>query len=233
NDVAGVSNTEHDDEAVEALSRVINKADFAEMEVVGQFNLGFIVVRRSKPPTDDGDATVGAMDDLFIVDQHAADEKYNFETLQGTMKIDSQKLFRPQTLELTAADELVALENIDVMRQNGFELDVSEQRPPGQRVQLTAQPVSKSTTVLSGNADEVSADLEELLHLMQDRPAGQMVRCSKARAMFAMRACRKSIMIGTPLNKRQMTTVVQHMGTMDQPWHCPHGRPTMRHLSDI
>ena len=42
---------------------------------------------------------------------------------------------------------------------------------------------------------------------MQDRPAGQMVRCSKARAMFAMRACRKSIMIGTPLNKRQMTTV--------------------------
>ena len=58
----------HDDEAVEALSRVIDKADFAEMEVVGQFNLGFIVVRRRKPPTDDGDATVGAMDDLFIVD---------------------------------------------------------------------------------------------------------------------------------------------------------------------
>ena len=27
--------------------------------------------------------------------------------------------------------------------------------------------------------------------------------------------------------------VVEHMGTMDQPWHCPHGRPTMRHLSDI
>ena len=94
NDVAGVSNTEHDDEAVEALSRVINKADFAEMEVVGQFNLGFIVVRRRKPPTDDGDAMVGAMDDLFIVDQHAADEKYNFETLQRMMKIDSQKLFR-------------------------------------------------------------------------------------------------------------------------------------------
>lgn len=51
-------------------------------------------------------------------------------------------------------------------------------------------------------------DLEELLHLMQDRPAGQkMVRCSKARAMFAMRACRKSVMIGTALNKTQMTSV--------------------------
>ena|ERR1700722_10881036 len=42
---------------------------------------------------------------------------------------------------------------------------------------------------------------------MQDRPAGQMVRCSKARAMFAMRACRKSVMVGMPLTTNQMTTV--------------------------
>ncbi len=42
---------------------------------------------------------------------------------------------------------------------------------------------------------------------MHDQPAGQMVRCSKARAMFASRACRKSIMIGTPLNRRQMMSV--------------------------
>ncbi|KAI0692134.1 hypothetical protein C8T65DRAFT_745273 [Cerioporus squamosus] len=222
---AGVGNTTDDEEAVETLSRVIDKDDFACMEIVGQFNLGFIIVRRRKSSSK-GDSSGTEMDDLFIVDQHAADEKYNFETLQHTTKIDSQKLFRPQVLELAAADEIVALENIDVLRQNGFELDVSEDRAPGQRMQLTAQPISKSTVF-------DMKDLEELLHLMQDRPAGQMVRCSKARAMFAMRACRKSIMIGTPLNRRQMTSVVQHMGTMDQPWHCPHGRPTMRHLSDI
>lgn len=57
-------------------------------------------------------------------------------------------------------------------------------------------------------------------------------------------------MVGMPLNKQQMTLVrtflsysldgklthlqvVQHMGTMDLPWNCPHGRPTMRHLCDI
>ncbi|KAH9852812.1 hypothetical protein C2E23DRAFT_729924 [Lenzites betulinus] len=215
-----------DDEATEALSRVIDKTDFASMEVVGQFNLGFIVVRRRKgshgPDSRPGTGT----DDLFIVDQHAADEKYNFETLQQTTKIDCQKLFQPQVLELTAADELVALENLDVLRQNGFELEVCEDRPPGQRVRLDAQPISKSTVF-------DTKDLEELLHLLQERPTGQMVRCSKARAMFAMRACRMSIMIGKPLSRRQMVSVVQHMGTMDQPWHCPHGRPTMRHLSDI
>ena len=48
------------------------------MEVVGQFNLGFIVAKLNK--------------DLFIVDQHAADEKYNFETLQRTTRLQPQKL---------------------------------------------------------------------------------------------------------------------------------------------
>ena len=48
-------------------------------------------------------------------------------------------------LELTAADELVASENIEVLRQNGFELNVDEDRPPGQRVQMIAHPVSGNT----------------------------------------------------------------------------------------
>jgi hypothetical protein len=50
-------------------------------------------------------------------------------------------------------------------------------------------------------------DLEEILHLLRDRPSGTLVRSSKTRAMFAMRACRKSTMVGAPLNMKQMTTV--------------------------
>jgi len=193
------------------------------MEITGQFNLGFIVVRRRKSVSvEEG---VRDMDDLFIVDQHAADEKYNFEMLQQNTSIESQKLFRPQPLELTAADELLAIENMDVLRQNGFEVEVDNEEGH-HHLKLVAQPVSKDTTF-------DMKDLEELLHLMQDRPSGQMVRCSKARAMFAMRACRKSVMVGMPLTKSQMTSVIQHMGTMDQPWNCPHGRPTMRHITDI
>ncbi|OCH89384.1 DNA mismatch repair protein MutL [Obba rivulosa] len=237
---AGVSNADNHERAVEALSRVIDKSDFASMEVIGQFNLGFIIARRRKSIMHnsesgivegvEGDSTARdpIMDDLFIIDQHAADEKYNFETLQQTTKIESQRLYRPQPLELTAADELLAAENIDVLRQNGFEVEIDEIAAPGQgsKLKLVAQPISKNTVF-------DMKDLEELLHLMQDQPTGHMVRCSKARAMFAMRACRKSFMVGMPLNRQQMTLVVRHMGTMDQPWHCPHGRPTMRHLFDM
>jgi len=93
---AGVSNTESDAKAADALARVIEKSDFESMAVIGQFNLGFIVVRRERALEEDGASaqTRHAADDLFIVDQHAADEKYNFETLQATTKIASQKLFR-------------------------------------------------------------------------------------------------------------------------------------------
>ena len=77
-----------DENATAALSRVLSKADFNLMNVVGQFNRGFIVAHLCK-----GGGGEGATDDLFIVDQHAADEKYNFETLQATTRLESQRLF--------------------------------------------------------------------------------------------------------------------------------------------
>lgn len=211
-----------DEKATATLARVLSKVDFGLMEVVGQFNRGFIVARLSKI----GGEGLGATDDLFIVDQHAADEKYNFETLQSTTRLESQRLFTPRILELTAADELVALENMAVLQQNGFEIGQEMDQPAGRRLRLLAQPVSKNTEF------DVQ-DLEEILYLLRDRPSGTLVRSSKTRAMFAMRACRKSTMVGAPLNAKQMRTIVRHMGTMEQPWNCPHGRPTMRHLSDV
>lgn len=92
---AGISNVE-DDRATEALARVIDKSDFRSMDIVGQFNLGFIIGRRRKldTPSSTDPASRGTLDDLFIIDQHAADEKCNFETLQETTKIESQRLFQ-------------------------------------------------------------------------------------------------------------------------------------------
>lgn len=62
----------------EELSREISKESFKDMKVIGQFNLGFIITKLE--------------DDLFIIDQHATDEIYNFETLQKTTELTSQKL---------------------------------------------------------------------------------------------------------------------------------------------
>ncbi|WFD20658.1 ATP-binding mismatch repair protein [Malassezia caprae] len=124
-----------DQEVIAALERVLAKSDFGQMRVVGQFNLGFIIARRITPD----------MDDLFIIDQHAADEKFNFETLQRTTKIHSQQLLRPEPVELAPTDELVAMEHAEWLRMNGFDVKVDEEAAPGQRIKLLSKPVSKDT----------------------------------------------------------------------------------------
>jgi DNA mismatch repair protein PMS2 len=40
-------------------------------------------------------------------------------------------------------------------------------------------------------------------------------------------------MIGKTLTHQQMGKVVKHLGELDKPWNCPHGRPTMRHLCGL
>jgi DNA mismatch repair protein PMS2 len=59
------------------------------------------------------------------------------------------------------------------------------------------------------------------------------IRIPKLVAMYASRACRSAIMIGTCLKTPDMRSVVDRLQHVDQPWNCPHGRPTIRHLADI
>ncbi|CAG2193985.1 PMS2 [Mytilus edulis] len=197
--------------AEEELQKEISKDMFKQMEILGQFNLGFIISK--------------LREDLFIVDQHATDEKYNFEMLQRHTVIQSQKMIHPQSLELTSSNEIILMESIEVFRKNGFDFIVDEQGDPTQRVKLISTPVSKNWTFGKD-------DIEELIFMLTDSP-GVMCRPSRVRQMFASRSCRKSIMIGTALNKAEMKKLVEHMGQIDQPWNCPHGRPTMRHLINL
>jgi DNA mismatch repair protein PMS2 len=217
------ADTDLDDEktAEDRLSLTVSKADFAQMRIIGQFNLGFIIAVR---PGEDHD-------ELFIIDQHASDEKFNFERLQAETVVQNQRLVRPQRLDLTAVEEEIVLENRSALEKNGFivTIDESGDEPIGRRCQLVSLPLSKE--VVFG-----SRDLEELIVLLSEASGVNGIsvpRPSKVRKMFAMRACRSSIMIGKTLTTRQMQRVVRNMGMIDKPWNCPHGRPTMRHLMSL
>lgn len=85
---AGLEEDAQDAEAV--LSRTVTKSDFSAMHIIGQFNHAFIVARK-RSYDNVGDA---CLDDLFIIDQHASDEKYNFERMQAETVIQSQRLLQ-------------------------------------------------------------------------------------------------------------------------------------------
>ncbi|XP_072044566.1 mismatch repair endonuclease PMS2-like [Amphiura filiformis] len=197
--------------AEDELKKVFTKDSFTKMDIIGQFNLGFIIAKLKS--------------DLFIIDQHATDEKYNFEDLQKNTVLQSQRLIQPMKLELTAVNEMILRDNLDIFRKNGFEFVFDDEAPPTERVKLTSLPVSKNWTFGKD-------DVDEMIFMLSDAP-GTMCRPSRIRQMFASRACRKSIMIGTALNKSEMTKLVNHMADLDQPWNCPHGRPTFRHLFNL
>jgi len=186
--------------AEEKLSLTISKDDFAKMKVIGQFNLGFILASRAAKSDKNEVVTTG--DELFIIDQHASDEKYNFERLQSTTLVQSQRLVQAKTLDLTAIEEEIVMENLAAIEANGFviKVDQSGDMPIGQRCQLVSLPISRETTFSI-------ADLEELLALLVENPTGSIPRPSKVRKMFAMRACRSSIMIGRTLTLNQMGKV--------------------------
>uniref|UniRef100_A0A671W7P7 Mismatch repair endonuclease PMS2 n=1 Tax=Sparus aurata TaxID=8175 RepID=A0A671W7P7_SPAAU len=197
--------------AEDELKKEISKDMFKQMEIIGQFNLGFIITKLNS--------------DIFMIDQHATDEKYNFEMLQQHTVLQGQKLIAPQKLHLTAVSENVLIENIEIFRKNGFEFLVDEDAQVMERVKLVSLPTSKNWTF-------GPADIEELIFMLSDSP-GVMCRPSRVRQMFASRACRKSVMIGTALSVSEMRKLLVHMGEIEHPWNCPHGRPTMRHLANL
>ncbi|KAB2578066.1 Mismatch repair endonuclease PMS2 [Lasiodiplodia theobromae] len=227
----------------ERLSLTVSKSDFGRMRIIGQFNLGFILAVRPatdyasrstpKPTSAPAPSAISNADELFIIDQHASDEKINFERLSNTTILAPQRLVHPHPLDLTAIEEEIILSHPSAFAANGFMLttDTSGDSPVGRRCRLLGLPVSKETTF-------AVSDLEELIALLNEsslspEKENSIPRPGKVRKMLAMRACRSSIMIGKTLTKRQMGRVVAEMGEIDKPWNCPHGRPTMRHLATL
>ena len=238
------------------LSVRLSKEDFRhDMQVIGQFNLGFIVARCRNHQ-------------IWILDQHACDEKYNYEELFRNTVVHEQKLLAPMPLELSAAEEACILDHMDVFEANGFRFAFDPEAPVRQRLKLTALPHSGAQDgrkAVQFNKDDVSALCAILSEgatyeggdggtgtdgsgqygnnavrryasttgSQHDSADRILARLPKAIAMFASRACRTSIMIGTALSQKEMEKVVQRLADVERPWNCPHGRPTMRHAGDI
>ncbi|CDS41243.1 mismatch repair endonuclease PMS2 [Echinococcus multilocularis] len=134
-------------EAQSELTSIFRKEWFRDMRVIGQFNKGFIVCQHEE--------------DLFIVDQHASDEKHRFENLCANHQFTSQPLVVPQRLVLNAVQEHLLEENMDVFSESGFIFSTDENAPLGQRFHLISAP-------MSGGKVFGLADIEEMLFVLSE-----------------------------------------------------------------
>ncbi|KAG2486047.1 hypothetical protein HYH03_015254 [Edaphochlamys debaryana] len=108
----------------------------------------------------------------------------------------------------------------------------------GGELLLSSVPVSRATGQLGAE------DVAELVAMLREgggpaagaggeagrRAWEEELRPSRIRAMLASRACRSSVMIGKALSRAEMRRLLVGLADLRQPWNCPHGRPTMRHV---
>lgn len=89
----------------------VKRENTLQMEIIGQFNLGFIIARLKE--------------DLFIIDQHATDEKYRFEKLNNETQLKIQKLIIPKPLNLSSLNETILIEHQKIFEDNGFSFKIN------------------------------------------------------------------------------------------------------------
>lgn len=191
------------EETLEHPNVIIDKEDFLNMNIIGQFNRGFILCSLEKNNENF----------LITVDQHAADEIYNFELLKEAFYLKKQRLVAPIDLDITAIQELIIEDNRMTFERNGFTVDNKK---------ILTIPVYKGHFFT----------IEDFNSLLENISCG-IFESNKFRDIMASKACRSSIMIGTSLNIKEMRKVVNNLATLRQPWNCPHGRPTFKIITKL
>ena len=154
---------------------------------------------------------------LYIIDQHAAHEKVMFERLMKRFRdkeASSQRLSPPMIVSLTMAEEDQLRAHKDTFAQLGFEI-----QPFGDRdYAISAVPQD-----LFG-LTEKEFFLEMLDQLSPDTGKTSM---EEVTARIATMACKAAVKGNTRLSTMEADALITELLSLDDPYNCPHGRPTI------
>ena len=158
-------------------------------------------------------------DGVYLIDQHAAHERVMFERIKAEAAAgepQSQSLLEPLTIELTPGQQELVQTHMSIFVDLGLALE-----PFGGNVHvLRAVP-----TVLL-EMDPAKA----LIDMLDEMAQGGDVESWSDRAAYSL-ACHSAIRAGKVLTHEEMTALTRQLEQCQQPHTCPHGRPTIIHLS--
>ncbi|MDZ7746658.1 MAG: DNA mismatch repair endonuclease MutL [Halobacteriales archaeon] len=202
------------DEPIPAFDRL------PSMRVLGQLHDTYVVAE-----TDDG---------LVLVDQHAADERVNFERLRERFSGDvvTQTLAEPVTLSLTAKEAALAEPASEALSRLGFTTTLTGDR--ALRVStvpaLLADAVDWSTSSAAEPHDDAGPELVRAL--IDDFADGDPERTVERAVddLLGDLACYPSIKGNTSLTEGTVTDLLTALDTCENPYACPHGRPVIIEL---
>jgi len=160
-------------------------------------------------------------EELFIIDQHAAHEKVKYERLMKQFhekQVVSQRLMPPIVVSLSAQEESVWKEHAEVFSSLGFEVESFG----GKEYALRSVPVD-----LYGCGEREM--FLEVLDELSDNVAGKGIRVIEEK--IASMSCKAAVKGNNRLSFLEAETLIDELLTLENPYNCPHGRPTIVRLS--
>ena len=160
-------------------------------------------------------------DRLLIIDQHAAHEKVKYEALVKKLRegqVDSQNLAPPMILNLSAMEAHTLQEYGDYFARMGFEIEDFG----GNAVAVRAVPCD-----LYGHyeKDFLQGILDEL---EEEPPRGTPAIIAEK---LASMACKSAVKGNMRISTKEMEALLDQLLSLENPYHCPHGRPTIITMS--
>jgi DNA mismatch repair protein MutL len=157
---------------------------------------------------------------IVVIDQHAAHERIIFDTSRKQIESElpvSQQILFPITLELSVPELEVFRSTRDLFQKLGFYLE-----PFG------------GTSILVRGYPQGLKNWDEgrlLLQIFDDLLNNRMPGNSHAERIVASFACRSAVKAGQKLSVDEMRMLADQLFAVDNPYSCPHGRPTIHRLS--
>lgn len=154
---------------------------------------------------------------MYLIDQHAAHERALYEDFMEKFKtssISSQQLLQPVAVNLSESEKAVVEENMELLESFGFEIEEFGARIYAVRavpyVFDTPSNVSFFTDIIDMLADK---NMKSLYDTKEDA--------------IAMMSCKAAVKGNDRLSYSEAQELIQRLLKLENPFNCPHGRPTI------
>jgi DNA mismatch repair protein MutL len=157
---------------------------------------------------------------FYILDQHAAHERINYEQLLKNMECstsNSQLLLEPYTINFTPMEREFIIENMLVLKDSGFIIEYFGDNT----FLLRSIPMGISIT----DAIKLIKDLLDKSYINKEKKLNK-------NAVLKMIACKSSVTAKNKMNDIEMNELLRKLSGCSFPYTCPHGRPTIIHISE-
>ncbi|MCK5785544.1 MAG: DNA mismatch repair endonuclease MutL [Candidatus Sabulitectum sp.] len=154
---------------------------------------------------------------LLIVDQHAAHERILYEkiiaSVRGAMSAGQQRMLLPEEISVDTHEKSILKLYSSMIKQAGYDFRIL-----GDTLELLSVPVG------------IKRGTEALKEVVKALSQGADVSESEAERIASASACSGAIRFGDKITLAEARHLFHTLFTMDDPFHCPHGRPTMIEL---